>query len=1379
MPAPGGETPQTSSPITPTREGASKKMRDYWAGIEALRPPDVIDWIQGNVGRIRSHKTVPKGRAEYDSNEYQAFRQSGWGRKLLSNDPNAMPVDVAADMAYQAGKIDQPTAAALWELLLGNTKTRAEFYKSHGGKQGNIIREETSQAIEFSKAQQPAESREMIAADDLFVGDSFELKGENVRVKDVEFDEDGRVTSLLLDDGRKFGTQRVEAGAIMADKGTLKQKPRETSDFPPADEAENAPPGFFDAPESVADQQAREQALQGQQQRKAQQEELERRAASPLVGSRGDLGQAGLFSEPGASTTDLFSGPSAQDMATKSRGTSGIGRPMALPALPPGTTPGTGPGGLPMAMEPMVRERIRLEPVRTALEDVARAAGVEVPIRRGRFLQRALGIFKPHANVIRIKSMDDIPTAAHEVAHALANKFWRKQGTLPNKVIPAPARRELVALGHALYGSRKPVAGYTEEGWAEFIRLWLTTEDAQKTAPRTSQWMETMLMPAHPEVSQAMQKARAAVDVWRGQGARNRALQQMRTVPGFWGNLKQKLRSAVSKQGLMEAFTPLERMSMAVERATGRKLRADEDPYMIASAKRGTAGMTLQSMVNDAMIDFSGNRTGGRSLRESLAPATGNMAKGESKSQRVQDFWLYMWARRATERWAKGRNPGMAREDAEYLKRTLQRPEFDLAAQGYYDWWDGVLDYVASSSPRMTDLVGAIRAGSDDYVPLARIVDPTDAKARAVQGSSNPLNRMRGSARPVREISSQTLISAERLIAAANREKVLESIFELTKYPDVGFMVEEVPRDRAMKQVNFEHLRKSLEDMGVDTTAVPDETILTWYQAADRPKGVDAIVVRQTPEGPKWYQVDAKVYDMLDGMQPSRLGPLYELFVGMPGRAVRLGATGLRPSFALVTNTVRDLPTYMIQSQTDPNPVGRFGAYLASMKDIIVAGLGGKKSAFLDFYDRLGISAGTFVGGDIAQAKREAKSLFHGKFIRRIESPIETLREFLSWTEAVPRLAEFRRRAQELNWTPGTDLTPEQAMLLTVAAKRVTTDFSARGDYGGDPWIEAYIRGVPFANAAIQGMRAFGRALRDRPVQATLYGLSMFTLPALFNWWKNKDEDWYRGLPWRERWLYTNIDIGNGVVVQVPRPPDWGAAFMVMPEGLADLAYTTDPQGMTEAMKHIFATTNPAGFPVLAKLYGEQLDNRIWFFDRPIVPRSQQDLPPGEQVSPYSSRVARYLGETFPNSISPRRVDAAIRGYFAGTVPDVLAAVDLPSRYQARGTELSDIPIAGRLFRRGGDFSSQNRHMSELYDLHYFWQNRARSVANPISPADKAYADMVRQVLEPIREVQKIVETSPDPAYRRQAYAKLAEVARQITDDARKSKRMPWQASQP
>ncbi len=93
------------------------------------------------------------------------------------------------------------------------------------------------------------------------------------------------------------------------------------------------------------------------------------------------------------------------------------------------------------------------------------------------------GWFDPHAVGIRMVDLQNLGTAIHELGHYID---WHLEESVERKPPSAAIRQELLDLGKALYGKRKPPGGYKSEGWAEFLRLYLTGEEAKSKAPRCS-----------------------------------------------------------------------------------------------------------------------------------------------------------------------------------------------------------------------------------------------------------------------------------------------------------------------------------------------------------------------------------------------------------------------------------------------------------------------------------------------------------------------------------------------------------------------------------------------------------------------------------------------------------------------------------------------------------------------------------------------------------------------------------------------------------------------------------------------------------------------------------------------------------------------------
>lgn len=1055
----------------------------------------------------------------------------------------------------------------------------------------------------------------------------------------------------------------------------------------------------------------------------------------------------------GDSTIEVFrqvAAEGAAELADPGQGVLGAPRQAAVRPTPvPPPAPGmtmVNDARMGVTMERTAPGQVNVQTVMKSLEAISEAAGGKTPIRTGNFKQRARGIYKVFPEVARLEQADNIPTAIHEIAHDLQKQaYGTVKGGPFQTFVPELVNRELVGLGKALYGNTKPAGGYKSEGFAEFVRYYLSTEDAKRVAPSTLKWFTNDFLKARPAVAEAMAAARGTVDTWRRQGALERAQQQIVPQPGAMARVGKALKDFFSYEGQLESLAGLQELSTAAAKRTGRTLRPQDDPFLVASMRRGTAGAIVKHWTDKAVTDLWGNPVG-PSLRQALAPVKGNR----------KEFSLYLWAQQALDLWKQGKNPGITKEDAAYIEQLYRSPEFELAADQFRTWNDAVLSYVVEANPAMADVVAKMREANPRYVPLARAIEPSQAKAFAARAASNPMMRRFGSGLPIRDIFETTLQNAEKMIGRAHRDQVLQAVAKLSKTKGLGFLVEEVPVDQIKQQVNLDQVRRQLAAEGVDLEGVPDDLVLTYYRQADAPKGSAPITAIQGPDGKtRWYQVDPRVYDILEGMDVPKLGPVLDLVLGAPARAFRTGTTGLRASFSLVTNPLRDVRSWVLQSQSHQNPARLLGSYFGGLRSAIVEGLGGKGGPEGELFRALGANLGNYLGQDIRYTRQAAKGLFHGRTMRVVASPIEHLRELLSISEAAPRIAEIKALARDVGWTPGTPITADQAVQLALAAKRATTDFSAAGTYS-----RVINQAVPFFNANIQGTRAFARALKQNPARAVLLGLTTLTLPALANWWVNKDEDWYKHMPWRERYLYDNIDDGKNVW-QIPRPFEWGNLFSVIPEALVDAWYRKDPESAKAALKHVFETQNPAGLPVALQVAKDQWANQVAFWDRPIVPRSEIDLPPGAQVGPYTSRLARWLGEAFPNTVSPRRIDAAVRGFFGGLAPDIMDAAGLGSKVD-REAELSDFPVIGRIWRRGGQYTAGDRYVSEFYDA----LSQRRAMLQESRRADKAghkslYGDLsateewVRggeRLAQEISEAMKIASRSRSTAGRQALY---------------------------
>lgn len=246
-------------------------------------------------------------------------------------------------------------------------------------------------------------------------------------------------------------------------------------------------------------------------------------------------------------------------------------------------------------------------------------------------------------------------------------------------------------------------------------------------------------------------------------------------------------------------------------------------------------------------------------------------------------------------------------------------------------------------------------------------------------------------------------------------------------------------------------------------------------------------------------------------------------------------------------------------------------------------------------------------------------------------------------------------------------------------------------------------------------------------------------------------------------------------VIEIPRAFEWGNTFGVVPEAIFDSWYRKDPEGVKASVGHIYESTTPDPLPVVARNAKEQWKNRIEFFDRPIIPRSELDLPPGEQRSPYTSKVAVWLGQRFPDTVSPRRVDALIRGFGGGVAPDVLNLVGLGGQSGVREKELSDLPVFGRAFRKGGKEGLGSKALDEFYNDLERVRARSASTDRPETPEQHEYRLLLEDSYKAISVLREVQADIPSLAGRQQISQVTREIARtardrNLTPDQRVSK---------
>jgi hypothetical protein len=559
--------------------------------------------------------------------------------------------------------------------------------------------------------------------------------------------------------------------------------------------------------------------------------------------------------------------------------------------------------------------------------------------------------------------------------------------------------------------------------------------------------------------------------------------------------------------------------------------------------------------------------------------------------------------------------------------------------------------------------------------------------------------------------------------------------------------------------------------------------MVPFFHAATMPTGVETIMPVKNRDGSMdWYKLDAKLFSWLNGMDLYRMPKVLDLLFGAPTRMFRLGTTGLRAGFSLITNPLRDVQTFTLQTHTDSKWYDMTSEWLHLFRTIISYEFSRDKQnkpmpKELEVFLKLGGAMSTPLGADKHYTKRVSNSLFGNRIFVKPENiwdvfgiladTVDVARDKFSIPESATRAAELKMVADQRGIDLNGQLTVADSLALLHAAKRVTTDFTAAGKYA-----KIANQVIPFFNASIQGTRTFARTVRRNPSRAAAHGFWRVAFPTLALWWAYKDEDWYKEMPYWERYTYWHIPINEKVVMRIPKPFEWGYAFAVLPEATFDTAYRAtqgDPdahESFVEGLKHVFEGVSPVGrFNIIedpatlflrkttvGKFLKEQDQNWNQFAQRPIVPGSEDvpNYPKEQQIGPYTSDFAQMVGWVFQDADwapdylqSPRRFDHLIRSYGGGVLPDSIRFVenvkDVIKTRNVIERSPADIPVLGRLFRRGGMMGTHSLSVAKMWDMNKQYQEQYYVYRDKSARGEPEKHRQTRLMLKDAIEVQKSI----------------------------------------
>lgn len=921
-----------------------------------------------------------------------------------------------------------------------------------------------------------------------------------------------------------------------------------------------------------------------------------------------------------------------------------------------------------MPTEPKTSNRVNKTQIIRYIEKAWGAAVRNKGLERFRDAAR----YYPKKVLIRLRKWGEIEPLTHELAHHIDHQmrkrlgtWWKTKGAKEVK----PILNELKGLDYDQKKRR------TKEGFAEFMRYYLTTDKAQEKAPKFYNFFVSSFLQLNPDEAARLKKLKGLIDTWQNQGALARIEQQI-DKRGEHTDLPKSERVSRMKKDFysnwVDSLYPLKQKVEQVERIIGRKLKPTEDPYKMAVYYNQKASAITNTMVKKYMMDPYGNRVG-KSLKEILEPI---------RPQDMEIFVSYAAARRAKLLHDRGIESGMETSDVNHILEQYKSETWDKVSDDITEWSNHLINWLVHAGSLSKDDANKIRKMNPVYIPFKRaFIDYADEvyrRGKAGLGGGTDggqgIHKIKGSGRPIIDPLQSLVMQATEVVSKAHKVHIARLVADLAENEGLGGLVTKVPAPSRAVQFNVGQIQGQLEKIGYETPEGDLDNILTVFTAG-MSGGKDNVVSIWKDGERQYYELDPELYGILKSLDMPKSENFMWLFrfLGKFSRGIRLGATGLNPAFGLYRNPVRDIQTHAMQSKLGEVEGKR------RIAEAFGRAITKKKTRLEERFEAAGGSMVGIMGFDRAQTRKAYDEILANKLdaagktlyvARHPGIALDVLRDIFSFTEMVPRSAELsgmyeKYRAENPEWAD------EDCFVAAFNdAQDVTVNFTRSGRIG------RYLNMViPFFNASIQGTDKAYRSLKSNPTRYVLRGLAYLAVPASMLHWYNMDEEWYKDLPLEYK--YSNLFVpapGTGEVVRVPIPFEAGAVFISLPQAMLDnSSYGSDAW---KAWSRVMAKNLPDFMPAA---FGPVVD--VWknknFLGKPIEHKGLQYLPSTDRTTRWTTEHSKLLSNGF-NSVgiewSPVQIDYLIAQYTGG----------LSRRLAVRPIkEPSDIPVLGDVLLRG------------------------------------------------------------------------------------------------
>jgi hypothetical protein len=903
--------------------------------------------------------------------------------------------------------------------------------------------------------------------------------------------------------------------------------------------------------------------------------------------------------------------------------------------------------------------------------------------------QSVEGFYNTRTGALRTRRKNDVEILAHEMAHYLD---MYSNETLPNFSLlykKKAYRDEVASLSYTDANAKIELI----EGFAEFVRLWLTnSKEAKLRAPGFYDAFNDLLA-SDKKLNDRMKSLRESMHKFYFQGADHLGRALIGREEGMYGKFMQwtyRRDSLIRQQSIDKMHAARE----AEKELTGQVGTVQESAWKQFRIANGGYEGIAEYIMNYGTLKFEENGDlvpSGKSLFEIFKPVdTIKLTDKDSDQQPIDLLMRYFAGRRALELHRQKRENLIPKETAKaWAKLGRDYPVFESIFKEYQAFNTRMMDLYQESGMLTPDARATMEKVNQDYVPFNRIRDSLSEG----KGVSSGFHKLKGGTANLEDILVNIQDGVTANVKAALDARAKQRLYQyIANHRDGAIWAVKVAPDSKLVKTHLEDMeRKIVEVLEASGVVIEGELdlsnpeLLNFWQHGIKPtltetgNFIDTVIVNGKPQ---YYEVqDPLLQEMLLSMNPESYSSFMNVMFGIKNLFTRSITLGVEFTGA---NLVRDTigATFISKNNFTPFVDSFKGMYSYFRKD----------KYFQDFMRSGGGYSSRVHGSTKDQARQRVRIKQYG-VANRTQKILSAIDNLMSAFEYGTRIGEFRlAKKNEMS-----------DMDAAFAAREISTDFSV---YGANHFLTGYIRTVPFLNAMIQSQdRIFREAFIYKKFGGNPRALAMkaflgLTVPTLMLWLINKDDEDYKEIPDYEKRTNWHFPLGDGTFIKMPRPYDVGFVFATMPELFFKYVEDSDgkeyAEGMAWTMLQMYGID---GVPAAAQGMWDLLRNKKWT-GAPVVPGSMADLSASQQYNANTSETFIKFGQML--NISPIKAEhffKAHTGYLGGYL---MAGTERMLWDEEKFGDMPESTLADNIFVKRfltPEVRPNNRSMEKFFDL--------------------------------------------------------------------------------